>query len=170
MNMFLHSIMAKQKFWFTFRGPTTHNASSVPYKITLTNHYLFLQKVAIYLPCLSFAFQWHVRIVENFFIESIMRGFLKGRNTEIGLFSRRSSGKLYIFWRISNIGILADTGILYFENYLTDILKTLERKSEITSLGNPPPYYEDSGKRKEKLVNVCMQVEKEQCLANLVKA
>ena len=51
---------------------------------------------------------------------------LKGRNTEIGLFSRWISEKLYVFWRISEIGILADTKSYHFLWYLTEILKWLE--------------------------------------------
>ena len=35
------------------------------------------------------------------------------RNMEIGLFSRQNLEKLYIFWRISEIGILVDTEFLF---------------------------------------------------------
>ena len=43
------------------------------------------------------------------------------RNTEIDPFSRRHSKKLYIFWWVSKIGILAHTEIFNFDRYLTDI-------------------------------------------------
>ena len=44
-------------------------------------------------------------------------GLLGGRNTGIVLFSRRNSEEWDIFWRISEIGTLADTEIFI----LTDI-------------------------------------------------
>ena len=66
------------------------------------------------------------------------RGVLEGRSTEFGQFSRRNSERFCIFWRTLEIGLLPDTEISYFIRYLTDILKLLERKSEITLFGNPP--------------------------------
>ena len=45
----------------------------------------------------------------------MLGGFVKGQNTEIGLFSRRKSEKLYLVWWISEIGILADMEISYFD-------------------------------------------------------
>ena len=47
-----------------------------------------------------------------------------------------------MIWRISEVGILAYTNFFYFDRHLTDILKYWERKSEIITLGNPPPIIE----------------------------
>ena len=53
----------------------------------------------------------------------VWRGFLKGWNKEMGLFSRLNSEKLYKIRQILEIGTLAYTEILYFDRYLTEILK-----------------------------------------------
>ena len=42
-----------------------------------------------------------------------------------------------MFWCITEIGILEDTEIFYFDRYLADILKKLEQKSEIIPPRNP---------------------------------
>ena len=61
-------------------------------------------------------------------------GFLKRRNTKIGLFSRRNFGKMYIFWRISEVGVLTDTEI----SILTDISNGYFEIIE-TEIGNHTP-------------------------------
>ena len=46
------------------------------------------------------------------------------RSTEIGgPFSRQNSEKMYMFWRISEMGILEDMEMFNFDRYLRDILK-----------------------------------------------
>ena len=45
-------------------------------------------------------------------------------------------------WQIPEIRVLSDTEIIYFDRYLSDILKYLEPKSEIIPLGNPAPFHQ----------------------------
>ena len=59
------------------------------------------------------------------------------RNSEIGIFFRQKSKKLYKVWRILKTGILSDADIFHFDGYSTDILKLSERKSGMISLGPP---------------------------------
>ena len=61
-----------------------------------------------------------MRMIKPIFVPNKMM-VIKGRNTEIDLFSVRNSEKLYILWRILDIGILADKEILYFDRYLMEI-------------------------------------------------
>ena len=64
-------------------------------------------------------------IAANLASSDIAKGeeVLKGRNTEIGLFSWRNSETLYIFLRILETGILAALADMeiFFDRYITDI-------------------------------------------------
>ena len=59
-----------------------------------------------------------IYIITTFCHYHSVGGVLTGRNTEIGLFSRRNSEKLKIIWRILEIEILSDTKIFYFDDIL----------------------------------------------------
>ena len=54
-----------------------------------------------------------IYIITTFCHYHSVGGVLTGRNTEIGLFSRRNSEILYKLWRISKIEIVADTEIFF---------------------------------------------------------
>ena len=100
------------------------------------HHVIWSFQSPLFLPLIYVRFFFVVHILDNgikrpkdienlktIYLKLYLGGVLKGRNTEIGLFSRRNSEKLYIFWRISETGIVADTEILYFDRYLTDSLE-----------------------------------------------
>ena len=65
-------------------------------------------------------------------------GFVYGGTRTSIYFRDEMRKKSYIFWWISEVEILSDTEIFYFDRYLTVTLKWLERKSEIIPPVNHP--------------------------------